>query len=1093
MTGPTPPRGVEGAGERNRAAIDRLENDLLPSVREAIYDVLAAILDALTTGAGVPPTEDAAAVAARAGWRTGLERIVAWVTDAFTRLVTRAADVGAEYLPDGLPDALPDDLPDDTVDVAPEIDGPDLEDYVQAITGQLADDLRDVPDTIAAQTATTLREGYQAGDTPDELQARVAETLGRDRWDYEAERIARTTTTTVYNAAHTAAANELEASLGEPLRRIWIATQDTRTRPSHAKAHAQVIASGQRFRVGESWLRFPGDPLGPAEEVINCRCVVAPVADDLVIDLAHRVAGRTITMPEDMPEDTPIAAADRQVTDTVIDEYSDGYAVDRSGVPGITAEDLAAADTTGDGPRWPVDPGEWPGADEDALSALSRIPPQLRRYWTQEEGAAKIGWGTEGSFRRCQAALAEYVSPAQLDGLCANLYHSATGRWPGANRGTAAAAGQGCGCGDLTDDEARVAAAEAQRVRAAVGVCQACRFDIVPGDHSGSDCVANTAAAAVAAAMPDARARLAVQFRDRLAAALDIPRWMLKPADQTPVSAGQGVPARGAGGMSAATLDDARQGAMVALALSGADAARLAVDGDGAIPADELHVTLLFLGDGADWEGTEPGAELAALVEAVAGQVAPVNGRLWQVGATVGQDPVAMYLVGDDTGRLAGLRGAVLSAAEDRDVPVPPQHSPFVAHISTRYGNASAEGMDQGGTDVVFDRLRVSYGPQNVDFPLAGTPSADDNSDNSDNSGGDSAELEDSTMNDTMNHGGTTAAVATAMVQVPSTIHQVQLAAAAATGNVLARAAAAAPERPPAAWFRPVELSGPTPPTVTAQGRVWGHLGQSVNADGSPRCHVGITDECVPIPPTRTSYGAFHRDELLTAEGDTVAVGYLYTGCDHSEGWMDLDEARGHLDTACTRTAAGRVYDTAWGPVFVGSLLPGVTAGNVAALHKMSGEWYTAPLELHAAVGVSDAGFPVDGTEDAVLVADEDPVPLAASAHVAAAPDTGDLADEATPDNESDGGDGDGGCDCADSGGEDDCDCQDREDQDEDAPVPVPTVATVATADTAAAAAAVTAIDQYRAGRARQTSDPVVTAAALNRARRRVGRYRKRG
>jgi hypothetical protein len=67
----------------------------------------------------------------------------------------------------------------------------------------------------------------------------------------------------------------------------------------------------------------------------------------------------------------------------------------------------------------------------DSVLAASRVPENLAEYWTTGEGAAKIRWGTSGDFERCRRALAEYVSPGQLSGMCANLHHRATGKWPG--------------------------------------------------------------------------------------------------------------------------------------------------------------------------------------------------------------------------------------------------------------------------------------------------------------------------------------------------------------------------------------------------------------------------------------------------------------------------------------------------------------------------------------------------------------------------------------------------------------------------------------------------------------------------------------
>jgi hypothetical protein len=53
----------------------------------------------------------------------------------------------------------------------------------------------------------------------------------------------------------------------------------------------------------------------------------------------------------------------------------------------------------------------------------------IRDYWTHGEGAAKIRWGTEGSFKRCVRHLRKYF-PQDPEGLCANLHHEATGQWP---------------------------------------------------------------------------------------------------------------------------------------------------------------------------------------------------------------------------------------------------------------------------------------------------------------------------------------------------------------------------------------------------------------------------------------------------------------------------------------------------------------------------------------------------------------------------------------------------------------------------------------------------------------------------------------
>jgi hypothetical protein len=60
------------------------------------------------------------------------------------------------------------------------------------------------------------------------------------------------------------------------LTKSWVATGDARTRVSHLRAHmrykAHPIPIDEPFEVGGAKLMYPGDPSGPPEETINCRC-----------------------------------------------------------------------------------------------------------------------------------------------------------------------------------------------------------------------------------------------------------------------------------------------------------------------------------------------------------------------------------------------------------------------------------------------------------------------------------------------------------------------------------------------------------------------------------------------------------------------------------------------------------------------------------------------------------------------------------------------------------------------------------------------------------------------------------------------------
>jgi len=70
-------------------------------------------------------------------------------------------------------------------------------------------------------------------------------------------------------------------------------------------------------------------------------------------------------------------------------------------------------------------------AGREASPSDVKNTERLMAYWSEGEGAAKIGWGQPGDFDRCLVELGQHVSPGIVKGLCANLHHRATGFWPG--------------------------------------------------------------------------------------------------------------------------------------------------------------------------------------------------------------------------------------------------------------------------------------------------------------------------------------------------------------------------------------------------------------------------------------------------------------------------------------------------------------------------------------------------------------------------------------------------------------------------------------------------------------------------------------
>ena len=105
--------------------------------------------------------------------------------------------------------------------------------------------------------------------------------IGRTMSSSSAARIART-------EMHTAAMvgnDEAARSTALTMVKEWGAAEDRRTRQSHAIADGQERPMDTPFDVGLAKLMFPGDPTGPAREIINCRCIVLhhPVINGVVM------------------------------------------------------------------------------------------------------------------------------------------------------------------------------------------------------------------------------------------------------------------------------------------------------------------------------------------------------------------------------------------------------------------------------------------------------------------------------------------------------------------------------------------------------------------------------------------------------------------------------------------------------------------------------------------------------------------------------------------------------------------------------------------------------------------------------------------
>lgn len=141
---------------------------------------------------------------------------------------------------------------------------------------------------IDATTLEALRKalaaGVAAGEGMPQLAKRIDQLYLADIIPNRSKTIAQTEVVAASNWASDQAAQQS----GLELERVYLATEDTKTRPAHADADGQVVPMGQPFEVGGEPLMYPGDPEGSAGNVINCRCTqwyqrVAQVSKTAVI------------------------------------------------------------------------------------------------------------------------------------------------------------------------------------------------------------------------------------------------------------------------------------------------------------------------------------------------------------------------------------------------------------------------------------------------------------------------------------------------------------------------------------------------------------------------------------------------------------------------------------------------------------------------------------------------------------------------------------------------------------------------------------------------------------------------------------------
>ncbi len=122
-----------------------------------------------------------------------------------------------------------------------------------------------INDTMRDRLRTAVNQGMDQGESIEQIAKRIQKelqsTLNRART------IARTE---VNAAAADARTIQFKAVFGKDYKKEWVSSRDAFVRIPHEDVDGEIVAANELFSNG---LDRPHDPNGPANEVINCRCV----------------------------------------------------------------------------------------------------------------------------------------------------------------------------------------------------------------------------------------------------------------------------------------------------------------------------------------------------------------------------------------------------------------------------------------------------------------------------------------------------------------------------------------------------------------------------------------------------------------------------------------------------------------------------------------------------------------------------------------------------------------------------------------------------------------------------------------------------
>ena len=204
------------------------------------------------------------------------------------------------------------------------------------------DPKKDIPWNMKKINAETL-QGILQGESMDKIAKRLRNVQEMNKT--QAIRSARTIVTGAENKGRQDSYARAEAD-GIILQKEWLATNDGRTRHSHAALDGAIVDQDKKFDNG---LMYPGDPSGRPEEVYNCRCtLVAKVNGFKKVQVQKAIAEKQVEEPQKTAF-TPAKTTEeaQQYAERFVDKYKSSLTgqVDYGGIQLSYANEMNRAFT----------------------------------------------------------------------------------------------------------------------------------------------------------------------------------------------------------------------------------------------------------------------------------------------------------------------------------------------------------------------------------------------------------------------------------------------------------------------------------------------------------------------------------------------------------------------------------------------------------------------------------------------------------------------------------------------------------------------------------------------------------------------------